>query len=109
MEIYPAVSASIIRGAHIGDGSGLTGTPYDIAGDTTGGIVSGSEIMNFVAPRPFIMQGFSQYTGTDAATGIVLLNGVSASFPSSVVESDLVTVKCSTAGSKAYFTIKGIL
>jgi hypothetical protein len=109
MEIYPAARSAEFRGAFVGDGSGLIGVPYDIAGDATGNIVSGSEIMNFAAPRPFTMQGFSQYTGVGAATSLIFLNGVSASFPSNVVESDLVTVICSTGGSKAYFTIKGIL
>jgi hypothetical protein len=109
MEIYPAARSAEFRGAFVGDGANITGTPYDIAGEVTGSIVSGTELLNYLSPRAFTMQAFSQYTGSGAASAYVMKNGVSASFPATISTNDLVTVISTTTGSKAYFTIKGAL
>jgi hypothetical protein len=109
MEIYPAARSAEFRGSFVGDGANITGTPYDIAGEVTGSITSGSELLNYLSPRAFTMQAFSQYTGSGAASAYVMKNSVSSSFPTSVSANDLVTVISTTTGSKAYFTIKGVL
>lgn len=109
MEIYPAARSAEFRGAFVGDGSSITGTPYDVAGEVTGSIVSGSELLNYLSPRAFTMQAFSQYTGSGAASAYVMKNGVSSSFPTAVAANDLIAVVSTTTGSKAYFTIKGVL
>ena len=109
MEIYPAARSAEFRGAFVGDGSAITGTPYDIGGEVIGSIVSGSELMNYLSPRAFTIQAFSQYTGSGAATAIVKKNGLAITYPNSVSVNDLVSVISNTTGSKAYFTIKGIL
>lgn len=83
--------------------------PYDIGGEASGSITSGSELMNYVTPRAFTATAFSQYTGSGAVSSYVMKNGVSASFPVSVSSGDLLTVVATSAGSKAYFTIKGNL
>jgi hypothetical protein len=106
---FTSVTASYFTGSHLGDGSSLTGIPYDVAGDMSGSIVSGSELLNYVSPRAFTMLAFSQYTGSGAVSAYVMRNGVSSSFPASVSANDLLTVVSTTSGSKAYFTIKGTL
>jgi len=106
---FTSVTASYFTGSHLGDGSSLTGIPYDVAGEVTGSIVSGSELLNYLSPRAFTMQAFSQYTGSGAASAYVMKNSVSSSFPASVSVNDLITVISTTTGSKAYFTIKGSL
>ena len=83
--------------------------PYDIGGEASGSITSGSELMNYVTPRAFTATAFSQYTGSGAVSAYVMKNGVSASFPVTVSANDLLTVIATTSGSKAYFTIKGNL
>jgi hypothetical protein len=83
--------------------------PYDIASEATGTITSGSELMNYVTPRAFTATAFSQYTGSGAVSSYLMKNGVSASFPVSIAENDLLTVVATNDGSKAYFTIKGNL
>jgi hypothetical protein len=109
MEIYPAARSAEFRGAFVGDGSSITGIPYDLAGDVTGSIESGFVLMNYVAPRNFTMLAYTEYTGSGGVSGYVLKNGVSASFPSSISTGDLITVTATTSGDKAYFTIKGSL
>jgi len=106
---FTSVTASYFTGSHLGDGSSLTGIPYDVAGEVTGSIVSGSELLNYLSPRAFTMQAFSQYTGSGAASAYVMKNGASSSFPASVSANDLITIISTTTGSKAYFTIKGAL
>lgn len=106
---FTAVTASYFTGSYLGDGTSLTGIPYDVAGEVTGSIVSGSELLNYLSPRAFTMQAFSQYTGSGAASAYVMKNGVSSSFPTTIAANDLITIISTTTGSKAYFTIKGAL
>jgi hypothetical protein len=97
IEIYPAVYSATYKNS-----------PYDVAGEATGSITSGSAIFNFIAPRAFTATGLSQYTGSGAAAVELKINGtVVSSYSVSVAENDLLTVVATTSGSLAYFTIKG--
>jgi hypothetical protein len=97
IEIYPAVYSATYKNS-----------PYDVAGEATGSITSGSTIFNFIAPRAFTAAALSQYTGSGAATAELRKNGTAiSSYPTTIAENDLLTVVATTSGNLAYFTIKG--
>ena len=104
------VTASYYTGSYIGEGSSIYGTPYDIASEVSGAIVSGRVIMNFIAPRPFTMTGFkSSSAGTFAGVQVYLTGAAVTSYPKAVQADQLVQVRTISAGTSSYFTILGKL
>jgi hypothetical protein len=90
----------------------ISGTPYDIAGEVSGVIVSGRTVLNFLAPRQFTMTGFISSSGAPSASVQVFVTGVAIannSYPRIIPANQTVQVRTIAAGTSSYFTILGKL